>query len=164
MNTVVQTLIALMTPLIAIIAVHIAYQQYRLNKQAEKRESRASKLAVYSRIKRFFNEVDWTNTIKPDTYEAFNDAVAQADFLFPVDVTEWLSEIQGVAAEWFNQKEGIDKYVVEKGCTQQESLEFQEKNPDFFKPASDQMRECIERILSAHEGLRDRFRDYVDLK
>ena len=109
---------AFTTPLTAIIAVYIAYQQYRVNKRTEKRESKASKLSVYSRIKKFFNEVDWTNAIKPETYEAFNDAVAEAEVLFPADVTKWLSETQGWAAEWFNQKAGIEKYVVGKGWTQ----------------------------------------------
>ncbi len=161
MNTIIQTLAALMTPLIAMIAVYIAYQQYRINEQTEKRESKASRLSVYSRFKKFFNEVSWTNMISSETYEAFNDAVAEADFLFPKDVTSWLLEIQGWAAEWFNQKKGIEKYVGEKIRTKHELLKLKEGSPT-FTPAIDLMEECIEHILEAHGELQGRFEKYLD--
>ena len=164
MNVSVESLLAAATSLTALIAVYIAYQQYRTNRERENREARTARLLVYKNVKRFLAEVDGTRQISQDGYEKLNDAIAEADFLFPQDVNDWLSEIECNAAEWFNQKEGIDRHIEKQGWSKSEAQDFIANNPDFFKSATDLMDQCINDLQDAHCGLKGRFEPYLGEK
>jgi hypothetical protein len=106
-----------LTPVIGVIAIYIAYQQYRTNRLREQRESRKAKLDVYKKVKLFLHDVDYSGAVPKAGYEEFKDAIAEADFLFPQDITDWLSDLYSTADEWLNQKEGILEYIKESGLT-----------------------------------------------
>lgn len=164
MDISVEILLAVATSLTALIAVYIAYQQYRTNRERENREARAARLLVYKKVKRFLAEVDGTRQISQDGYEKLNDAIAEADFLFRQDVNDWLSEIKCNAAEWFNQKEGIDRHIEKQGWSESDAQDFIANNPDFFKSATDLMNQCIDDLQDAHCGLISRFEPYLGEK
>jgi len=164
MDVSVEILLTVTTSLTGLIAVYIAYQQYRTNRERENREARAARLLVYKKVKRFLVEVDGTRQISQDRYEKLNDAIAEADFLFPRDVNDWLSEIKCNAAEWFNQKEGIDRHIEKQGWSESDAQDFIANNPDFFKSATDLMNECIDDLQDAHCSLISRFEPYLGEK
>ena len=51
------------TFVIGMIALYIAYQQHKTNKNRELRESRKAKLDVYKKITRFLRDVDHTRVV-----------------------------------------------------------------------------------------------------
>jgi hypothetical protein len=164
MNISIEILLAATTSLTALIAVYIAYQQYRTNREHEYREARAARLLVYKKIKRFLAEVDGTSKISLEAYGKLNDAIAEADFLFPEEVNDWLSDIHCNAAEWLNQKEGIDQHIKKQGWSEAEAQNFIAGNTDFFKSATDLMEECMDDLQNAHCELKSRFDPYLGEK
>lgn len=160
----IEILLAIITSLTALIAVYIAYQQYRTNREREKRESRESRLQVYKKIKRFLAEVDGTREISLDDYEMLKDAIAEADFLFPEKVNNWLSEIDCYAAEWFNQSKWIGEHIKIQSLSRHAAEDFIANNPDIFKSATDLMNQCIDNLQDAHCELKSRFYPYLGQK
>lgn len=161
MNINIEILLAVTTSLTALIAVYIACQQYRTNREREYREARAARLLVYKKIKRFLAKVDGTRKISSEAYEKLNDAIAEADFLFPDEVNDWLSDIYCNAAEWLNQKEGIAQHIKKQGWSEAEAQDFIASNPDFFKSATDLIYECIDDLQNSHCELKSRFDPYL---
>lgn len=164
MNISIEILIAVTTSLTALIAVYVAYQQYRTNRERENREGRAARLLVYKKVKRFLADVDGTRRISPDSYEKLKDARAEADFLFSQELNDWLSKIECSAAEWFNQKGGIDQHIKKQCWSEAEAQDFIAGNPGFFKSATNLMNECIDDLQDSHCELKSRFEPYLGKK
>jgi hypothetical protein len=163
MQEIIDIFKGLLTPLIGVIAVYIAYQQYRTNRLREQRESRKAKLDVYKKVKRFLHDVDHNGAILVATYEEFGDAIAEADFLFPEDITDWLDELYVTASEWRNQEEGILKYLKDSELTREE---FQTKyaNDRSFVKVRQEMESYIDGLTRAHENLKQKFSKYLKVK
>ena len=88
---------ASLSPIVAILTVTIAWQQWKTNRAREIRESRGAQLAVYRRVKRLLWEIQYSQTLDRKLYADFTDACAEADFLFGDEVRNWLSELQALA-------------------------------------------------------------------
>ena len=148
----VDILKALITPTIGGIAVYIAYQQYQTNKRRELRESRQARLSVYRRVKKFLNYVDSNGEITKDVYNELLEAIAEADFLFPEELTDWLSDLQGNADEYWNIQENIEEVKTKsKEADLGKQLEYLEK--ERYKE--------IDQLQSGHCELKERFNKYI---
>ena len=126
---------ALLTPLIAIIASYIAFQQYRMAKSKLRHDVYERRLKVYKAAKEYLY---WARTSQSEDdhreenpREEFRIAIADSQFLFDEELSEWLHEIEGrkdylygnlnseqlkklkVDREWFSQrdKELADKFM-----------------------------------------------------
>lgn len=155
---------ALLTPVIGVIAVYIAFQQHKINKQRELRESRQAKLDVYKKVKRYINEVMYSGMTNR-AYEELNEACAEADYLFAEDVTDWLADLLSDAAQWRDFEEDIKEYMAKEGKSRQEAWsEFIEKK-DFHTAHVEQfIDEASERVQDANEEIKERFSKYLELK
>ena len=89
----------LLVPVIAIVTTYIAYQQHKINKQRESRESKQAKLKTYKKLKTVLNHFDMHITLPKEMYDLFKEAFAEADFLFPEDVLEWLGSLEKLIDE-----------------------------------------------------------------
>ncbi len=89
-----QILQGLLTPVIALIAVYIAFQQYRTAKLKLKMEWYERRIAVYKETRRFISLMANTNDDEIEQAFEFSQAVAEADFIFPPKVREYLNQIK----------------------------------------------------------------------
>ncbi|WP_243318100.1 hypothetical protein [Geothrix paludis] len=85
-----QVLQGLLTPLIALITTYIAWQQWRAAELKINMDRYERRLAIYQATHRFISSV--IQTAKPDINEMFGfyAATAEADFLFPDEVRQYL--------------------------------------------------------------------------
>lgn len=73
---------ALLTPLIAIVATYIAWQQWRTNKQKLVLERYDRRLRVYEEVIRILSVIVRDAKASYDDLLRFRTAVSEADFLF----------------------------------------------------------------------------------
>ena len=114
---------ALLSPIIAIIVAYIAYQQWKVNKNKETRESNKQKLHVYLSVKRFLHSFDYTKDVDKTLYSEMQEALAIGDFLFDSDLKGWLSDIDSDISCYINTQEVIDSFPIEQTEAQKEMLE-----------------------------------------
>jgi hypothetical protein len=113
-----------LTPMIAIIAVCIAYQQHITNKQRNNRESKQAKLNAYKKIKGFLNQFEYAIKTNDERYEEFKEAIAEADFLFSCDVIKWLVAVESKAEDYNYFQELIRQENNRKDITLIEALSY----------------------------------------
>ncbi|HIF9080627.1 TPA: hypothetical protein ACX6NP_001488 [Photobacterium damselae] len=128
---------ALLSPIIAVSVAYIAYQQWKLSADKEKREQKADKLKIYMSVQRFLRNTDCYGKVDLTLYKEFQEALALADFYFDYQLIDWLNEVDSSASSWLN-------YV--EMC----SLEY----PEHLKHEYDQnlkyMEDCIDRLQDNH--------------
>ena len=88
-----QILQALLTPVIGIAVVYIAWQQWQANTRKLKLEMYDRRLRIYSEVKAFLSLV--LRDFKPDlpAVIAFRRETAEADFLFGSEITSYIDEV-----------------------------------------------------------------------
>lgn len=90
----IETLKGLLTPVIAIIAAYIAWQQLNTNRQRNKLDRYDRRFKVYHEVIKFLGIMtrDHTNVTTEDRYN-FRWSVHEAYFLFGKDVSKYIDEI-----------------------------------------------------------------------
>ena len=93
MEQVIESLTALLTPVIAVIAVYIAYQQWQTNQQRLKIDLYDRRLSVYKAVTKYLNAV--LRTLHPtlEDLSEFHRSTAEADFLFGPDIRKYLDDL-----------------------------------------------------------------------
>lgn len=90
---VIDLLSGLLTPVIAIIAVYVAYQQWKTNKQRLKAELYDKRFMVYEILMDTIGEVMGSGDISDQQLEKFNIQRRKSHFLFGKKVSDLLEEI-----------------------------------------------------------------------
>ena len=85
--------------MIAGITVYIAWQQWRLNKQKYDFDTYERKLRIYQRVVEMLRPI--MKDLKPEVQDILKFGVdtAEADFLFPDEISEYINEIYTHAAK-----------------------------------------------------------------
>jgi len=149
-----------LTPIIAIVAVYIAYQQYKTNSNRELRESKQEKLSVYKRVKLFLNSVDTTREISDKVYIELDEAIAEADFLFEEELTDWLSDLQSYADEFRNCENHLVSLKVKNKMLTSSIEELRKVEPDACKYYENLQEQMIDNLQNAHCVLKPKFSNY----
>lgn len=84
---------ALLVPLLAVIGVYIAYQQYKINEQRLRHETYERRLAVYKVVQRYLSEILRDGNTTYDRAMQFNSDASEAAFLFDKSVQDKIDEI-----------------------------------------------------------------------
>jgi len=86
---------ALLTPLIAVVATYIAWQQWKTNRQKLVMDRYERRLRVYEEVQRILRIV--SADLKPSIEDLvkFRTSVSEADFLFGPEITAYIDEIYG---------------------------------------------------------------------
>ncbi|MEQ1816116.1 MAG: hypothetical protein ABL861_06545 [Nitrosomonas sp.] len=84
---------ALLTPLIAVVATYIAYQQWQTNKQKLMLERYDRRLKVYEEVCKILSIIIRDANASYDDLLRFRTAVSEADFLFGREIPEYIDEI-----------------------------------------------------------------------
>ncbi|PKM43998.1 MAG: hypothetical protein CVV05_14265 [Gammaproteobacteria bacterium HGW-Gammaproteobacteria-1] len=139
---------ALLAPIIAIAVAFIAYQQWKTNHRREERESRSDRLAIYRRTKALLRHVDYTREIRKDLYDDFCEASAEADFLFPISLAEWLEELESSAAQWLDWHEDMSSVAADA-------------DQNSIARVSRDMEKIIDSLQDAHCVLKEKFAEHM---
>ena len=91
---------ALLTPLIAAIALCIAWQQWKTNRRKLDLDLYEHRLRVYQAVTLFIRRVLVDDSREPQDFADFRRNTAEADFLFGEDVRDYLEELVTHATEW----------------------------------------------------------------
>lgn len=144
-------------PIIGIVTTYIAYQQYKTNKRRDRRESRQAQLSVYTRVKRFLNHVDTTREISKAAYTDITEAIAEADFLFSEDITDWLAELQGYADEYRQAEDGITNLRMHYKMLFGSLEELRARDPEALALLEGKISQAIDKLQTAHCELKEKF-------
>jgi len=96
----------MMTPLIAIVATYIAYQQWNTNKQKLILDRYDRRLKVYEEVVQILSIILQTARPRFEDLIKFRRAVAEADFLFGPEIMQYIDEIykRGIQLEYWNKQ------------------------------------------------------------
>jgi len=96
----------MMTPLIAIVATYIAYQQWNTNKQKLILDRYDRRLKVYEEVVQILSIILQTSRAKFEDLIKFRRAVSEADFLFEPEIMQYIDEIykRGIQLEYWNKQ------------------------------------------------------------
>jgi len=96
----------MMTPLIAIVATYIAYQQWNTNKQKLILDRYDRRLKVYEEVVQILSIIIQTSRAKFEDLIKFRRAVSEADFLFEPEIMQYIDEIykRGIQLEYWNKQ------------------------------------------------------------
>ena len=83
-----------LTPIIAIIAVYIAYQQFNVNRRKLKFELYERRYKMYLFIKEFLDHYNRDYIYKIEEFRKFNIQTNECKFLFDKDINSLIHEIQ----------------------------------------------------------------------
>ena len=147
---------SLLTPIIALIAVYIAYQQFVINKRTYEISSRKLKLDLYNKRFRVFNETKQVllkivQDAKIDLIELRNFifSVNESAFLFEKEITDYLELIRKNAIEYNHALDDIEKHPIGSD----EKLRIIESN-----------RKLADWFLSVYQSIESRFQKYLDFR
>lgn len=95
---------ALLTPLIAIVATYIAWQQWQTNRQKLVLERYDRRLRVYEEVRKILSIIMSDANATVEQLLQFRTSVSEADFLFGPEITEYIDEIyrRGVQLRYWN--------------------------------------------------------------
>ena len=84
---------ALLTPVIAVIATYIAYQQWKTNQQKLNLERYGRRLHVYEEARKILSIILRDADATTEDLLKFRTSVSEADFLFGPEITKYIDEI-----------------------------------------------------------------------
>ncbi len=92
-QTLVSVFSALLTPLIAIIATYIAWQQWKANELKLRLERYEKRLRIYQELIRMLSLIMREADAKLEDLMTFRANTAEADFLFGPEIPKYLGEV-----------------------------------------------------------------------
>lgn len=104
MNQIIEVSKALLTPLIAVVATYIAWQQWNTNKQKLVLDRYDRRLRVYGEVIKILSIIIRDAKASYDDLLKFRSSVSEADFLFGPEIAEYIDEIykRGVKLQYWN--------------------------------------------------------------
>lgn len=141
----------LLTPLIAIVASYIAWQQWKTNKDKLRLDKYDRGLAIYKEVVRFISigirEANYNNK----ELMSFKPNVSEADFLFGEEITKYIDELQERAC----------KLSYWSG----EYRDYSQPKPENYNHEKivDEMHKELNWIVSQLPIARDIFKKYLDV-
>ena len=90
---------ALLTPLVAAIAVYIAYQQWQTNRRKLDLDLYDRRLRIYQTVSRFISKVLTDLFPEPQDFSEYWRDTAEADFLFGSDIRDYVRTLAKRAAQ-----------------------------------------------------------------
>ncbi|MGA3035540.1 MAG: hypothetical protein ABSD70_19830, partial [Terracidiphilus sp.] len=94
----IQIFQGMLTPVIAGIAVYVAYEQWRVNKRKYDLDRYERRLRIYQRVVEMIRLIVKDSKAEIQDILKFGADTAEADFLFPDEISEYINEIYTHAA------------------------------------------------------------------
>ncbi len=143
---------ALLTPVVVIITVFIAYQQWKTNQQKLRLDIFDRRLKVYGEVKKILELISRDANVSREELSKFRNAVSEADFLFEKEIPLYINEIyeRGLSLRRLNQK----------------YKDYTQTPPDGYdhKKVCDEMNGDIEWLAYQFESVEEKFKKYLQIK
>lgn len=136
MNTLehlLQLLYGALTPLIAVIATYIAYQQYNISRVQARHELYDRRLAVFRSVLTFLAEILREGYVPPNRCLQFYREASEAMFLFPEDVQSFVDELYKKGIDLAFTRDQLFPDDVNTGPTGPERGDFARTKAELFK-------------------------------
>lgn len=137
-NAIIDLSKALLTPTIAIVALYIAYQQYRLAERNQNIELYDRRMRFYKKTINYLNTVEREYDINEEQYYQWEIEISEAEFLFGAKVVELIADIKSLSDHYILEKKtsSLDKQELEDFLLKiiDEMLTFPSKSIEIFSP------------------------------
>lgn len=97
----------LLTPLIALLAAFIAWQQYKINKLRLRHETYERRVKIYKNVQKFLSEISANGHTKFDRCHEFYSEASEAAFLFDNEVMEFIDHLYDRGIELAERREEL---------------------------------------------------------
>lgn len=141
----------LLTPLIAIVATYVAWQQWKTNQRKLVMERYDRRLKIYEEVRRILSIVLRDAKANPEDLLKFRTSVSEADFLFGPEVMSYIDEIY---------KRGLNLWR----CNQ-EYRDYSQEKPEGYdhKKICDEMHTELTWFTRQFEPAKHMFNPYLDI-
>ncbi len=142
---------ALLTPIIAIVATYIAWQQWKTNKQKLILDRYDRRLHIYEEVRKILSIILRDAKVSFDDLLKFRTSVSEADFLFGKEIPEYIDEIY---------KRGIQLQVWND-----EYRDYSQEKPEGYdhKKIVDGMHAELTWLTAQFEPAKLKFKKYLDV-
>ena len=151
MDQVIEVSKAFLTPLIAIVATYIAWQQWRTNQQQFLLDRYDRRLRVYEEVKKILSIIVRDTKASTDDLLRFRTSVSEADFLFGPEIPQYIDEIY---------KRGLSLWRWS-----QEYRDYTQEKPEDYdhKKVVDGMDKELSWLREQFEPAKEKFKKYLDV-
>ncbi len=151
MDQIINVFSALLTPLIALMATYIAFQQWKTNQLKLKLETYDRRLRVYEEVKKILIIILRDANVSYDDLIKFRTSVSEADFLFGSEIPEYIEEIyqRGVKLSYW-----VGEY--------RDYTQAKHEGYDHQKVVSEKHKE-LKWLTEQFEPAKQKFKKYLDI-
>lgn len=142
---------ALLTPVIAVVATYIAWQQWQTNKHKLALEKYDRRIRIYEEVKKILSIVLRDADASHEDLLKYITSVSEADFLFGPEIPEYLDEIykRGLSLRRWNR----------------EYKDYTQAKPEGYdhEKVVNNMHEELEWLIAQFDPAKEKFRKYLDV-
>ena len=142
---------ALLTPVIAIVATYIAWQQWKTNQLKLHLDRYDRRLKVYEEVRQILSIIGRDAKASYDDLLKFKRAVSEADFLFGPDIPAYIEEIyqRGVKLQYWSG----------------EYRDYTQSKPEGYdhQKVCDGMHAELTWLMEQFEPAKQKFKKYLDI-
>jgi hypothetical protein len=139
----------LLTPLIAIVATYIAWQQWKGNQRKLLMDQYDRRLRIYEEVRKILIIVTRDVRPSPDDLLRFKTSVSEADFLFGPEIVAYIAEIykRGLNLWRWNQEYRDDTQKKPEGYNHAAVVDEMHKEIDWFAEQFDAATQKFKKYL-----------------
>jgi hypothetical protein len=141
----------LLTPVIAIVATYVAWQQWKTNQQKLILDRYDRRLRIYEEVRKILSIIARDAKASIDDLLKFRTSVSEADFLFGPEIPAYIDEIYRRGLNLGRWTEEYRDYTQEKP-----------EGYDHQKVVSEKHKE-LTWLVEQFEPAKDKFRPYLDI-
>lgn len=142
---------ALLTPVIAIIATYIAYQQWNTNRQKLVLDKYDRRLKIYGHVIKVIVLVQRDADIKTEDLLNYRASVAEADFLFGNEIMEYIESV-------------FDRGNKLRLCNQQYEANREIPKPEYdHEKTTNDMHAELTWFSAQYDEAKKLFKNYLDI-
>lgn len=147
MEQIIEISKALLTPVIAIVATYIAYQQWQTNRQKLNLERYDRRLHVYEEVIKILSIISRDAKASIDDLLKFRTSVSEADFLFGPEIPEYIDQI------------------YQRGLTLWQCKEEYNEKPEGYdhNKVVEEMHDELRWLVKQFDPAKEKFRKYLDI-
>jgi hypothetical protein len=151
MEQTIEILQALLTPVIALVATYIAYQQWQTNRQKLNLERYDRRLHIYEEVRKILSIIMRDANASTEDLLKFRTSVSEADFLFGSEIPEYIDQIYTRGLNLWRCNEEYRDYTQ----TQPDEYDHQKIVKEKF--------EELKWLTKQFEPAKEKFRKYLDI-
>jgi len=141
----------LLTPVIAIVATYIAYQQWKTNQQKLILDRYDRRLRIYEEVRRILSIIFRDAKANTDDLLKFRTSVSEADFLFGPEIPAYIDEIY---------KRGLNLWRWNE-----EYRDYRQEKPQGYdhKKVVEEMHKELTWLTEQFDPAKQKFKKYLDV-